>query len=105
LRKCDDTVFPIAIVRTLGVTLRPDVGEKLRWRGRPYDLRFGDVELSLADNVAIWRWPAAVGCSAAPMPSILLGYRACLEFLDATFRGHDRVVELDANRSYPGTTS
>ena len=99
----DDTVFPMAIVRSLGVTLRRDTGEKLRWRGLLYDLRLGDVELALTDNVSMWQWPASVAFSPAPMPYVLLGYRGCLQFFDATFRGDDRLVEISDNRSYPGT--
>ena len=99
----DESVFPIAIVRPLGVTLRPDTREKLRWRGQIYDLRFGDVELELTDNVSTYRWPARVGFSTAPMPYVLLGYRGCLQFFDATFRGAACVIEADANPAYPGT--
>lgn len=47
----DDTVFPIAIVGRIGVTLRPDVGHRLRWRGQLYELRFGDVELQMTDEI------------------------------------------------------
>jgi hypothetical protein len=33
----------------------------------------------------------------------ILGNCGCLQFFDARFRGEDRVVEIETNRSYPGT--
>ena len=99
----DDTVFPLAIVPRIGASLRPDTGERLRWRGQVYPLRFGDVELELTDSVSVWRWPATVGFSTAPIQYVLLGTRGCLQFCDAMFRGDDRFVELEPNRSYPGS--
>lgn len=101
----DDTVFPMMIVGRLRVTLRPDIGHKLRWRGQLYELRFGDVELRMTDDATTYRWPATVGFSHAPIPYRILGYAGCLQFFDVTFRGDDRIVELEPNRSYPGTTT
>ena len=100
----DDTIFPLAIARRIGVTLRPETGETLRWRGQRYPLRFGNVDLELTDNIAVLRWPAIVGFSAAPIPYVLLGTRGCLQFFDVTFRGDNRIVEIEPNRAYPGTT-
>jgi hypothetical protein len=101
--------FPRALLDTataLGVVLRPDTGQVIRWRGQQHALRFGDVELELADESgAVWRWPAVVGFSPAPIRHPLLGTAGCLGFLDALFRGHGRLVELQTNPSYPGTTS
>jgi len=47
----DDTVFPLELVQRLRVTLRPDTGHKLRWRGQAYQLRYGDVERVLSASV------------------------------------------------------
>jgi hypothetical protein len=101
----DDTIFPIDIATLVGVALRPDSGFGIRWRGQPYQLRFGDVELELADGSgAVWRWPATVGFTPAPIRYPILGNAGCLCFFDALFRGDDRLIELEANRLFPGTT-
>ena len=101
----DDTVFPMAIVSRLHVTLRPDTAHRLRWRGQLYELRFGDVDLQMTDDVTTYRWPATVGFSDAPIPYRILGYAGCLQFFDVTFRGDERFVELEPNRLYPGATT
>lgn len=98
----DDTVFPLEIADRLHVVLRPDAGHRLRWRGQPYLLRYGDVELRLADNGMTYCWSAVVCFSDAPIPYRILGYAGCLEFFDVTFRGADRITEIEANESYPG---
>jgi len=100
----DDTVFPLAVVGMLGLALRPDSGHGLRWRGQSFSLRFADCLLELSDGQQIWRWPAVVGFSPAPIRYPILGLAGCLQFLDARYRGEDRIVELELNRSYPGTT-
>src|SRR5687767_8198746 len=75
----DDTVIPLVAATALGVTLMPDGAFGLRWRGQPYPLRFGDVELELADaSGSVWRWPATVGFSAAPIRYPILGNAGCL---------------------------
>jgi hypothetical protein len=45
----DDTVFPLDTAARIGARLRPDSGHRVRWRGQLHPLRFGDVELILAD--------------------------------------------------------
>jgi hypothetical protein len=100
----DDTIFPLDVATLVGVTLRADAGHAIRWRGQSYQLRFGDVELELTDESgSVWRWPATVGFSPAPIRYPILGNAGCLCFFDALFRGDDRVVELETNQSYPGT--
>jgi hypothetical protein len=99
----DDTVFPLGIAGPIGVMLRADTGHGIRWRGQGYPLRFGDVELELSDDTAVWRWPAVVGFSPAPLRYPILGVCGCLQFFDAWFRGADRQVEIALNPSYPGT--
>lgn len=101
----DDTVFPLDTAGRLGVGLRPDTGHRVRWRGQLYALRFGDVELVLADDVSVWRWPAVVAFSPAPIRYPLLGQAGCLQFLDARFLGADRIAELETNHTFPGTTA
>ena len=102
----DDTIFPLDLAALLGVVLKADAAHALRWRGQPYALRFGDVELELADDSgSVCRWPAVVGFSAAPLRYPILGNAGCLCFFDALFRGADQFMELETNRSYPGTQS
>src|SRR5947209_18630754 len=99
----DDTVLPLAIARRLGAPLRPDTGHRVRWRGQLRPLRYGDVELLLTDNRSVWRWPAVVGFSPAPLRYPILGQAGCLQFMDTRFLGADLLVELETNRTYPGT--
>lgn len=101
----DDTVFPLDTAQRLGIPLRPDTGHRVRWRGQLHPLRFGDAELVLTDNGSVWRWPAVVGFSPAPLRYPILGQAGCLQFIDARFLGTDHVVELETNRDYPGTRS
>jgi hypothetical protein len=99
----DDTIFPLDTARRLGISLRPDSGHRVRWRGQLHPLRFGDVVLLLSDNGSTWRWPAVVGFSPAPLRYPILGQAGCLRFIDARFLGADFAVELETNRTYPGT--
>jgi hypothetical protein len=99
----DDTVFPLPIAGLLSATLQADAGHGLRWRGQAHPIRFGLVSLELSDGLQRWGWPAVVGFSSAPLRYPILGLAGCLQFFDACFRGDDRIVALDINRSYPGT--
>lgn len=98
----DDTVFPLDIASRLQVALRPDTGHRLRWRGQPFPLRYGEVDLQLADSGTVLRWTAVVCFSNAPIPYRILGYAGCLEFFDVTFLGADRVIDIEPNLSYTG---
>jgi hypothetical protein len=98
-------VLPLALVGILGAVLRPDGGQGLRWRGQAFSLHFGDLELELSDGLQVWRWPAVVGFSPAPIRYPILGLGGCLHFFDARYRGLDRIVELETNPSYPGITA
>src|SRR5258708_6277986 len=100
----DDTVFPLDTVAWIAATLRPDSGHRIRWRGQPHPLRFGDVQLELSAGGSMWRWSAVVAFSPAPIAYPVLGNCGCLQFFDARFRGADLVVELETNSSYLGTT-
>jgi hypothetical protein len=98
----DDTVFPLSTAQLIGIHLRPDTGHRVRWRGQLHPLRFGDAELVITDNISVWRWPAVVGFSPAPIRYPILGQAGCLQFIDADFLGADRMAELEINRDYPG---
>ena len=100
----DDTVLPMGLATVLGIPLRSASGHVVRWRGQAFPLRFGRVELELSeDQGAFWRWPAVVSFSPAPILYPILGTCGCLQFSAPRFRGEDRVMEIDTNRSYPGT--
>jgi hypothetical protein len=101
----DDSVFPLVTAHWIGVSLGIDTGHRVRWRGQVHPLRFGGVELVLDDGNSVWRWRTVVGFSPAPIRYPILGTAGCLQFIDARFRGADRIVELEANRLYPGTIS
>jgi hypothetical protein len=98
-----DTLFPMELAEPLGVILG---GERaaLKWRGQSYWVEFQTVELELVQDGIAWRWRARVGFTPAPLGYALLGQRGCLEFVDATFRGADQIVELETNRAFHGNT-
>jgi hypothetical protein len=101
----DDTIFPLVTARWLRMSLHSDTGHRVRWRGQVHALRFGDVELRLDDGHSVWRWRTVVGFSPAAIRYPILGTAGCLEFMDARFRGADRIAELETNRSYPGIST
>jgi hypothetical protein len=102
----DETVFALDVAARIGVGLMAETGQTIRWRGQGYSLRFGRVELQFTGEAgSVWRWPATVGFSAAPIRYPLLGQAGCLSYFDTLFRGHDRAVELETNASYPGITT
>jgi hypothetical protein len=74
----DDTVFPLDTARHLGISLRPDTGHRVRWRGQIHALRFGDADLVLTDNALVWRWSACQQWNA-------LLERVSLPFAHVTF--------------------
>jgi hypothetical protein len=100
----DDTIFPDKVVLLIDADLLADTGHRLRWRGQLHPLRFAKVELSLSDAMQLWRWPATVAFTPAPITYPILGNGGCLQFFDACFRGEARLVELETNASFPGTT-
>jgi hypothetical protein len=98
----DDTVFPIDVATLLGIVLRPDSGHRIRWRGQLYPLRFGDVELEISDGASTIRWLTVVAFTAAQIRYPLLGNAGCLENLNVSFLGVDRIVEIDINTAFKG---
>jgi hypothetical protein len=81
----------------------PESGHAVRWRGQSYPLRFADVALELSDGLETCQWSAVVAVSQAPLRYPILGICGCLQFFNARFLGDDRIAELEANQSYPGT--
>lgn len=101
----DDTVFPLDVADIVGASLISGTAHSLRWRGAQYRLRFGRVQLQLEGTAETWRWPAVVAFCDAPIRYPLLGNAGCLEFFDVTFRGDQRVLEIERNSSYTGTSA
>jgi hypothetical protein len=98
----DDTVLPLDAAELLAVSFYPATGHSLRWRGQRHPLRYGQVTLELADDEGgVLAWPAVVAFTNAPIRYPLLGICGCLEFFDASFRGTERLVELQTNASFP----
>ncbi len=100
----DDTVFPLHIANMLGVSILPDRGHSHTWRGTSYRLHFGRVHLELTDDISVWRWPAIVAFTEAAVRYPLLGHCGFMEYIETRFLDADRVVELEPNTWYPGST-
>lgn len=100
----DDSVFPLGVAQRLGVHLQSGTQHGVRWRGQKYGIQFGSVELLISDGKSNWRWPAVVGFSAAPIRYPILGQAGCLAYINATFFGDDRIIRLQTNKAYPGST-
>jgi hypothetical protein len=74
----------------------------MTWRGQRFALRFGLVELELADDAGqVLRWQATVAFTAANIRYPLLGNAGCLQFMNTKFLGLDHAVELEPNPSFP----
>lgn len=97
-----DTLFPMELAAPLGIVLGSG-RQAIKWRGQRYWVDFQMVELELAQDAVSWRWRTRVGFTRAPLSYVLLGQRGCLDFLDATFRGADQIVELEKNRAFPAS--
>jgi hypothetical protein len=101
----DDTVLPISIAISLGVSLLSHSGHGIRWRGQSYQLRFGNLVLQLDDGAQFIKWTAVVGFSSAPIKYPILGINGCLQFFGARFVGDRQVLELETNSIFCGTVS
>jgi hypothetical protein len=74
----------------------------MRWQGQRHGLRFGPVELELADDIGnSIRWPAVVAFATPNLRYPLLGIAGCLQFLDVRFLGEAQVIEVETNASLP----
>jgi hypothetical protein len=63
------------------------------------------VELQLAEDGSSCRWQAIAAFSDAPIAYCILGQCGCLQFFDVTFRGADRLAELEPNATFAGAIS
>jgi len=103
----DDTIFPLYMATGLGVALLgdPNATSMILWGGNSYSIRYGEVELELNDKRTSCRWRAVVAFSNAPLNFALLGEVGVLQFFNATFRGADRVTELEPIPAFPGSVA
>ena len=100
----DETLFSLPVAEKIGVPFLPHAGAHV-YRGKTYSIQYAQVQLELTDGNVLWSWPAVVGFSEAKFRYPLLGQAGCLEFMDVTFKGKDRLVLLETNDSYPGQVS
>jgi hypothetical protein len=99
----DDCLFPTGFLARIGGSALPETGHRVTWRGSSYPLRYANISLMLADDASTCMWPSIAAFTPAPIKYPLLGIAGCLQYFDVSFRGADRVVELEANWTYPGT--
>ncbi len=100
----DSTSFSADLPGQIGGDTFP--GDPVRHCGVLYPTRRGAVRIRLNDGLAVCTWGAEVVCCANRDTSYpLLGLGGCLQFMDATFFGSDRVVQLVPNRSFSGTVT
>ena len=100
----DDTLIPLDVAKLIAAQLLPDQGHGHSWRGTRHSMRFAKVELELTDDVSVWRWPALVAFTTAPLRYPLLGHCGFFEYIEAKFLDASRIIELEPNSAYPGTT-
>jgi hypothetical protein len=100
----DDTVFPAAVARQLGIDLsRAPVCRGRQAGGVAVLYRYATVNLRISDGTEAYEWQAIVGFLNAPMRWPLLGQAGVLQFFDAMLRGARRVVELLLNAAFTGS--
>jgi hypothetical protein len=97
----DETLFSLPLAERVGAIFLPHAGVHI-YRGRTYSIQYGYVQLELTDGDLLWSWPTVVGFSEARFRYPLLGQAGCLEFMDVTFKGRERVAVLETNDSFRG---
>jgi hypothetical protein len=99
----DDCVFPVPLAARIGVDLaNAATGEAAGIGMNPIGLRYGRVNLRLANGGERYEWTAWVAFTEAPINRPLLGFAGCLQFFTATFHGDREELELAANSLFPG---
>jgi hypothetical protein len=87
-----ETIFPADSALLIKAALIPATSKSIVWRGTPYPIRRALVELEMSSTHEMWRWPATVGFTSAPIPFPLLGMSGFFEYLDACFLGDDKAL-------------
>jgi hypothetical protein len=99
----DRTMLPRQFADALGITVdneRP--GSVQGVGGVPMVVHPGEVELEIVDRQQTYRWRTSI--RFAPSNHALLGQLGFLEFFNATFDHHRRVLELKPNEVFPGSS-
>lgn len=99
----DDTIFPRALARRLGIDLSQALpGEAQVVGGLSVPFVYCPVTLRVTDGLESCEWSATVGFADLPMLWALPGQAGFLEFFDAELRGARRELVLTPNTSFPG---
>jgi hypothetical protein len=98
-----EVMVPLSSTEEIGVHFEDNGTLKMRWKGVPTLVRFGEVELRMSDGRFTCTWSALVRFIDAELPVPLLGHFGFLQYLNATFRGAKRVLELELNRDFRGS--
>ena len=100
----DDTVFPLALARKLGIDLTgAPQGEAHPVGGTVVPYLYAAVTLRVSDGIETCEWQATIGFVDLPLRWALLGHAGFLDFFDADLRGARREVFLTPNSLFPGT--
>lgn len=98
-----ETIFPADSALLIRAALLPATSQSIVWRGTPYPIRRAPIELEISSSREVWRWPATVGFTSAPLPFPLLGVSGFFENFNACFVGDDKALELTTNSAFHGT--
>lgn len=99
----DDTIFPQALARTLGI----DLTGAPRGEARPVDgvaipYHYARVRLRISDGREQCEWEAMVGFASLQLRWALLGHTSFLDYFDTTLFGSRREVILTPNSTFTG---
>jgi hypothetical protein len=100
----DDTLFSLPFAERIGAIFLPQAAAHI-YRGTTYSIQYAQLQLELTDGKVFWSWPGNRWISEAKFRYPLLGQAGCLEFMDVTFKGKDRLILLETNDSFPGQIS
>ncbi len=99
----DDTIFPLALARQLGIDLSTaPQGVAHPAGGMTIPYLYTSVRLRLSDGLDTCEWQATVGFVDLPLRWALLGHAGFLDFFDTTLRGARRDVLMIPNSLFPG---
>jgi predicted aspartyl protease len=87
----DEAVVPLSAARALRVELDSKIHALYGADDRPIQVRYGVVELTIADGESLYRWDSKVAFQARRRYSVL-GRAGCLDHLSVNFDGPNRRV-------------
>lgn len=102
----DNTIFPEAAARVLGIPLVEARGPAARvFGGQAISLSYADVEVEVVHSGGVWRWRPQVFFMAmgADDETVVLGHQGFLEYFTALFIGDECVLDLVPNADLPKT--